>query len=271
MADVARRGGVARVTTLQREGHSRHYIRSAVAAGALVPVRRDWVAAPGADPELVSCARRGVVLSCVTRARHLGLWVLGPLDDHVAAAPGDRVAVKPPTKVHWARSAVPRDPDALVDSIENTLVLVASCVPHEPALAIWESALRQGMVDRARMERLELPPAARRLLSEAQPFADSGLETIFTTRMRWLGIPIRSQIWISGRPVDHLLGDRLVVQIDGGHHVDAQRLADNAHDAALRLMGFTVIRLGYRQIIDDWPSVQWLVMQAVAQGLHRES
>ncbi|WP_241245869.1 DUF559 domain-containing protein [Microbacterium sp. 4R-513] len=79
---------------------------------------------------------------------------------------------------------------------------------------------------------------------------------------------IRAQIWIAGHHVDHLIGDRLVVQIDGGHHVNAQRLSDNEHDAALRLLGYTVIRVGYRQVVDDWPTVQWLIMQALAQDLH---
>ncbi|MEU1973267.1 DUF559 domain-containing protein [Microbacterium sp. NPDC019599] len=266
---VARREGVARVSSLQRDGYSRHYIRLAISTGALVRVRRDWVATPAADPDLVSCARRGVVTTCVSSAQRLGLWVLDPGEQHVAAARGDRVTVEPGTRVHWASPVVPRDPEALVDPVENALVLVASCQPHDAALAIWDSALRQGMVDRRSLARLDLSGAARALLEEAHPFADSGLETIFVARMKRLAVAVRSQIWIAGHHVDHLIGELLVVQIDGGHHVDAQRIADNKHDAALRLLGFTVFRFGYREILDDWPSVQWAVMQAIAQGLHR--
>lgn len=262
-------GGIARVTGLVRAGHSRHYVQLAVAAGALRRVRRDWVATPGADADLESAARRGVVLSCVTQATRLGLWVLGGEGEHVAAGPHDRIRVEEATTVHWATPVVPRDPDVLADPIENVLGLVAVCQPHEAALAIWESALRQGMIDRRTLERLTLPPAGRVLLAEAEVFADSGLETIFRTRLRRFRLRLRSQMWIAGHHVDHLIGDRLIVQIDGGHHVDAQRMSDNAHDAALRLLGFTVIRVGYTQVIDDWPSVQWLIMQAIAQGLHR--
>ncbi|WP_243075139.1 endonuclease domain-containing protein [Microbacterium sp. SS28] len=205
----------------------------------------------------------------MSSAQRLGLWVLDSAEEHVAAMPGDRVAVEPRTRVHWAQPVVPRDPDGLVDPIENMLALVASCQPHDAALAIWESALRQGMIDRRHLERLDLRAAAKALLDEAQPFADSGLETIFVSRMKRLRVPVRSQIWIAGHHVDHLIGERLVVQIDGGHHVDAQRTADNRHDAALRLLGFTVFRFGYREVLGDWPSVQWIVMQAIAQGLHR--
>lgn len=262
-------GGVARVSSLQRNGHARHYIRAAIQAGTLEAVRRDWVALPGADPHLRSAALRGVVLSCVTRAARLGIWVRADEGEHVAAAAHSRVRTTPATTVHWATPVVPRDPDAVEDSIENVLALIATCQPHDHALAAWESALNRGIVDFARLERLELSPAARGILREAQPYADSGLETIFSTRLRRLGVQTRSQIWILGHHVDHLIGERLVFQIDGGHHVDRQRRSDNEHDAALRLLGYTVFRVGYHQVIDDWPSVQWLVMQAIAQGLHR--
>jgi very-short-patch-repair endonuclease len=69
--------------------------------------------------------------------------------------------------------------------------------------------------------------------------------------------------------VDFLIGDRLVLQTDGGTHVGAQRAADIRHDAELMLRGYHIIRVGYDQVVYDWPGVQALIMQAVAQGLHR--
>ena len=63
--------------------------------------------------------------------------------------------------------------------------------------------------------------------------------------------------------------DRLVLQIDGAHHTGAQRDEDIAHDATLTLMGYHVIRVSYRHVVDDWASVQDTIMRAVAQGLHR--
>ncbi|MFB7890893.1 DUF559 domain-containing protein [Microbacterium sp. NPDC056044] len=264
-------GGIARATTLQREGYSRHYLRLAIQQGALRRVARDWVAVPDADAELVAAARGGAVLTCVSAARRAGLWVLTEDRPHVAVKPHARGGRAGTAAVHWAEPLVPRHPDALVDPIENVLALVAACRPREEALAIWESALRQDLVDRAQLDRLPLPAAARAIREEAQAFADSGLETIFATRLRWLGVRILAQIWILGHPVDHLIGDRLVVQIDGGHHVGPQREADIAHDAVLRLSGYTVFRFGYHQLLSDWPFVQATIMQAIAQGLHRAS
>lgn len=268
---VSERGGVARISTLQREGISRHYIRRGIELGRVHRVSRDWVASREADRELVRAARLGAVLTCITQARRLGLWVLAEDRPHLAVsahARGDRSGT---VKLHWNAPLMPRHPDLLADSIENALVLVSHCQPHDAALVIWESALRKGLVERGRLGRMPLPARAAALLAEAQPFADSGLETLVPTRLRWLGLRILSQIWLRGHHVDHLIGDLLVVQIDGGHHVDAQRASDNAHDAALRLLGYTVLRFGYHQVIDDWPSVQSLIMSAIAQGLHRAS
>ena len=65
-----------------------------------------------------------------------------------------------------------------------------------------------------------------------------------------------------------MIGDRLVVQIDGSHHVGSQRSADIRHDAQLMLRGYRVIRVSYHQVMFDWASVQDLIMRAVAQGHH---
>ena len=69
-------GGLARVGLVRRRGWSERAIRRAVEAGEVSRPRKGWLAAPGADPLLVCAARDGVVLSCVTEARRLGLWVL---------------------------------------------------------------------------------------------------------------------------------------------------------------------------------------------------
>lgn len=76
------------------------------------------------------------------------------------------------------------------------------------------------------------------------------------------------QIWIAGHRVDLLIARRLVLQIDGGHHVGHQRDLDNAHDAELALLGYHVIRVGFDQIVNHWEVVQDLIMRSVAQGLH---
>lgn len=268
---VRAKGGIVPSARLTEAGVKGHAIQRAVSAGALVRVRRRWVAAPDADVDLVGAARTGTVLSCVTQARRIGLWVLDSGSGvHVAARPhAGRIAPNDLLTVHWRHPVVPRHPDALEDSIENVLALVSICQPRESALAVWESALQKGLIDRQAVERLPLPAAARALLGEASPFSGSGLESFVVPRLRWLRLRIIPQAWIRDHRVDFLIGDRIVFQIDGGTHVGAQRTEDIAHDAQLMLLGYHVIRVGYDQVVNEWPSVQDVIMRAVAQGLHR--
>jgi len=224
---------------------------------------------PDADPALLAAARAGVVLTCVIQAHRLGLWVLDGSEWHVAAPPNaGRVDVPAGVHVHRARPLVPRPADALTDPTLNVLAVVAACQPFETALAIWESALRAQLVDVLELRRVPFGSRAREILAAAQPFSDSGLESFVLPRLRWMRLRIIAQAWIAGSPVDFLIGDRLVLQIDGGHHVGAQRERDVRHDAELALRGYHVIRVGYRQVVDDWLSVQDLLARAVAQGLH---
>jgi very-short-patch-repair endonuclease len=270
LAAVSAAGGVARRAELVAAGHSQRAIAAAVASGHLVSLRRLWVARPTADPYLLAAARGGVVLSCVSQARRLGLWVPGgEAEVHVAARPhSGRVTVAPGTRVHRALPLIPRPPFTLEDQVENVLAVVCACQPFESALAMVESALNKRLVDKAVLLELPLAAGMRRIVSEASPFSDSGLESFVVPRLRWMKVRIVPQVWIAGHRVDFLIGERIVLQIDGGHHVGRQRASDNAHDALLRLMGYHVIRVGYIEMIEDWPAVQALIMQAVAQGLH---
>lgn len=269
---IAAHGGVVRTSDVRRAGASDHRLRAEVRAGTLVRPRGGWLALPAADPLLVGAARAGVVLTCVTLAARLGLWVLREGIEHHVAAPAHSGAVAAVgATVHWAKPLVPRPPGVLTDQPENMLALVAVCQPYERALATWESAIRAGVVDLAQLRRLPLSGAAKDIAHDATPYSDSGLETFVIVRLRWLRLAIVPQAWIAGHRVDFLIGERLVLQIDGAHHVGRQRAEDIAHDALLTTLGYHVIRVGYAQVVDRWHTVQALVMHAVAQGLHRSA
>lgn len=264
-----RAGGVVRGIRLAEAGVSWRAVAEAIDRGELVRIRRRWVALPDADPALVEAARAGVIVACVSAAVHHGLWVPRHDVSHVAApAHAGRVDAEDGARVHRAKALVPRHPDALVDGVANTLITVATCVPHEEALVIWESALNKGMIALSELEGLPLPGRARAVAAVAQPLSDSGLETFVIVRLRWLGVRLVPQAFLFGHRVDLLIGDRLVLQVDGSHHVGSQREEDIRHDAILMVNGYHVIRVGYRQVMHDWPQVQSLITSAIARGLH---
>jgi very-short-patch-repair endonuclease len=92
----------------------------------------------------------------------------------------------------------------------------------------------------------------------ASGLADSGLETLPVAWLAVCGIRVRQQVVIDGHRVDGLIGERLVLQTDGFsfHSSAEQRRADIAHDRRLALLGYTVLRYDYRQILFDWPAVE---------------
>jgi len=268
--ELRRRGGIARSASLIEAGYSPYRIRQALRFGSLQRPRRGWIALPDVDPELRYAAQHGVILSCITQARRLGLWVLrsdGDARHVVARHPGAHVDASIGV-IHWNRPLLRLPPDALVDPIENVLATVARCQPWDSALAVLDSALNKGLLTIPTLEQLPLPQALRALVKHSSPWADSGLETLFRSRLKWLRIPIRPQTWILGHRVDFLLGQRLVVQLDGGSHEGAQRTSDNRHDAALQRAGYHVIRVSYEQVVHCWEEVQQMILDAVARGHH---
>lgn len=261
-------GGIARSQSLVDAGIPISRLAQAVRSGILERPRRGWIALPDADPLLKRAAELGVVITCVSAGSKRGLWDPNPDRTHVALAPNAKIRANFRAHRHWNRPLVPRKPGTLLDPIENALAIVADCQPYEQALAIWESALKQQLITMETMRTLPLTPAGRRLLDDARPFADAGTESIISARLRWLKVPMRRQAWILGHRVDLLIGDRLVIQVDGGHHVDRQRSRDNAHDARLQLAGYHVIRVTYWQLMHDWHTVEALILDAIARGLH---
>ena len=61
-----------------------------------------------------------------------------------------------------------------------------------------------------------------------------------------------------------------MLQTDGFsfHSTAEQRRTDIAHDRRLALLGYTVLRYDYRQILFDWARIESEILRAMAQGLH---
>ena len=72
------------------------------------------------------------------------------------------------------------------------------------------------------------------------------------------------------RRVDLLIGDRLVIELDGrAFHSGEDFERDRRQDLELALRGYVVIRLSYRMVVHDWDATHRAVVEVVARGLHR--
>ncbi|GAA3899517.1 DUF559 domain-containing protein [Microbacterium invictum] len=267
---LAARGGVAHTQPLRAAGFTTHGIRSALAAGAVRWVRRSWLATPDADPELRRAAQAGGRVTCLTGAQRLNLWTPSHEHLHLALPPTASGIDSAGLRLHWSRGPMPVGASEVADPVINVLFHAARCVAVIDALSVWESAIRQGRVSAQVLERVAWRSTRARMLAKvASDLSDSGLETRFAHLMRSIGVSVRQQVWIDGHPVDALVGETLVVQLDGfAHHQAADRRRDLRADARLVLLGYTVLRFDYYQVLFCADEVLTTVATAMAQGLH---
>jgi very-short-patch-repair endonuclease len=271
---VAARGGVLHSRDLLAAGFTMHEMRSAVSSGALMRSRRSWLVHPSADPARLAAASVSGRVTCISASRSWGLWLPAGVDEtpHIAVPHSASRVSRPGLVLHHATGPEPVGPTQLDDSLTNVLFHVARCVSPAAAIGVWESAIRRKLVSPEGLRRVKWRNArAARLAALAEKYSDSGLETEFVRLMRSVGVGLRQQVWIDGHPVDALVGERLVVQLDGfAHHSSpADRRRDIQADARLALLGYTVLRFDYHQIFFEPEQVVQTIRMAIAQGLHR--
>ncbi|MFC7432375.1 MULTISPECIES: endonuclease domain-containing protein [unclassified Agrococcus] len=83
--------------------------------------------------------------------------------------------------------------------------------------------------------------------------------------------PRPRQVRIGRMRVDLLVGERLVVECDGAEHHGGWEAsaADRARDLELMVLGYRVVRPTYRQVVDDWPTVEQRLLALVRADAHR--
>ncbi len=269
---VRRSGRIAHTSDIIKAGATKYGIRSALSSGSLVRVRRDWLALPDCDPAVLLAARHGGRLTCLTASERYGLWTIPDDTTHLAVpSNAGRLALPSSVKVHWSEGPIAVSSLKLIDPLENVLVRVAECQPFETAVVVLDSALRLKKISASQLLRISTKStrfgSARAAASE---FSDSGIESIPRIRLARIGVVVKQQVVIDDHPVDGLIGKRLVLQIDGyGPHSNAdRRRRDIRQDGRLTLMGCTVFRFDYAQVVGQWAYVESTVLSAMAQGLH---
>lgn len=283
---VRLRGGLAATYELLQDGHTRRDIAAAVAARTVVRVRQGWFASRDIHPAIHQAARVGGRLGCVSALALHGVWVPGVDELHVTVAahacrlrtPRDmrkRIAELPDPRlrVHWRTAAVGT---RLMLSPVSAMVDVLDCQPVDFVAAIGDSLLlnHPGLWGAWRELLSERPPADQLWLTCVDGVCESGSESLVWFRLRLYSLPIRRQVSIVGvGRVDFLIGERLVIEVDGAaYHTDPERFeADRHRDAALSRRGFRVLRFSYRQVLDRWPEVEQAILAAVIRGDHNRA
>ncbi|WJL95285.1 type IV toxin-antitoxin system AbiEi family antitoxin domain-containing protein [Microbacterium sp. ET2] len=270
-AVIRSHGGIVRGRQLLSYGATRSLLARAVDRGVIARVRSGVFATTEAEPLVLAAAAHGGELCCASALRHLGVWVL---DDrarlHVWLGSGGRRHPHPECRCIDHRDA---GGSAFgVVSLVQALVQVARCLGGEAFFCALESALRQGLLTRAdRAEvRARVSARFRWLVDLARADADSGLESLVRLRLHRLGITVRSQVFISAvGVVDFLIGDRLILEIDGrqNHEGPSLRHKDLVRDAEAAALGYETLRFDYALVIHNWPRVERAILARLARGV----
>lgn len=284
---ILRRGGVIRSSGLASAGLESRHIADAVRRGELTMIRRGWYAVPPVDHDVVRAVRVGGALTAASVANLHGLWTLDDDRLHVRVAstasrlrsPDDAStrldAEAHSVCVHYRPAGRPKaSGDRLGrDGLVRSLAEMFRCVGTVPAMVALESALNRGALPLQALAEIDAiaPIWAARPLELATPLSDSGLETIARLLFHRVRVPVRTQVRIGGvRHVDMLVGDRLVIELDGrGFHSGDDFDRDRRQDLELSRRGYLVVRLSYRMVVEEWDETHRRVLELVDRGLHR--
>lgn len=233
--------------------------------GRLHRLRRGWYADETADPVASSAVAAGGALTCVSALARSGVWTMPHAEVHVRMAAGTRATSGVPHRMHWTRHPVERP----VDDIPTSLELAMTCLDVRAAVVVVDSVLNRRLLTPPTVTRiLERTPRGRQVLARSDGRAESGIETLPRLALRRRNVRVRPQVIIPGvGRVDLLIGDRLVLEVDGREwHGDFDR--DRARDRALVALGYLVIRASYRQVLFEWPLIERHILEIVRRRDH---
>jgi very-short-patch-repair endonuclease len=263
------RRGLVSIEELRAAGLSRHAIASRVQRGALHP-RHRGVFSVGHLGEIPLAREHAALLACgrgaaLSHRSAAAVWDLRSPDER---APVD-VSVPPGRHPRHAGIAVHRperlDPGDVrtregltVTSVPRTITDLAAVLPMPELERLVAEALARRLI---RKSDLALPagaPGAKRLrdvLDDGPRFTRSEAERALLRLVRKAGLPLpRTNTKVAGLEVDALWPDqRLVVEIDGFAFHQGRRAFehDRRRDQRLRAAGYDVVRITWRQLVDE--------------------
>jgi very-short-patch-repair endonuclease len=267
---LSQHGGIVHRSVLRPMGFGPKPIARAVSTGRVRTIGRNWVITRECPVPVARAAALGASLTCVSAAEALGLWA--PTHDrlHVSVTRNCNRKFPNTIRTHWGRGPV-ATPGSAVEPLPNILFHVAQCLSLEYAVAVFDSALNKKLLSAHSLRALGQQVGGRfsEVASWAEARADSGLESLVRIRLTILGIDFEIQVMIDGHPVDILIGERLIIQIDGHLHAEpARHTRDMMQDARLVTLGYEVMRVGSVQIEHAWSDLEAQVLEVVTRGDH---
>lgn len=283
-ADVHRRGGAAATHELLGDGHTSHQLTRATRRGEVIRVRQGHYACPELPEPQRQAYRVGGRLTGVAGARAHGMWTPSTAAVDIQVRPDARAlrtrddprqrlraTTDRKTRVTWTDRRRPGT-RTLAGPVDCLRVAVRTSSTRV-SFAIVESALQRNVITGAEWARLlsALPAEQRRLLVDASRESESGGESLLRFDLLCCGLPFVQQVTIDGvGRVDFLLGERLIVEVDGHEFHSARNdfEEDRRRDAVASGLGYRTLRFSHTQVERNDPVVMASILAAVARGDH---
>lgn len=234
-------------------------------------LRPGWFAVRTAPAAVVEAVRAGGRLTCASALRLQGVWMMPDELLHVAVSRGNPRPARDGLRVHWTDGRAPTG--FPMDSPITALSHLIGCVDLRACVVAVDSALNTKLVGRDETDRLLAEtPRGRRVAQLVDPASESGTETLARLALRRLRLQVRTQVLIAGvGRVDLLVGDRLVVEVDGEewHSRESTFESDRARDRRLVARGYLVMRASYKQVMWGWDDVEAEILTVVRRNAHR--
>lgn len=267
-------GGFARRSTLLAAGASPRRLASAVHRGVLARPRRGLYAHPAVGASQLHAASHGGALTCGAALAEHGVWLRDPpYQCVVLLEQGHAIGHLDcdQTPVFHRRRQAPRF--GLDDPVSALRHFVLCAADDEARACAVESTLSLGLLTKTDLDALArgLPRRLRDVMTWCGATAGSGLETMVRRRLSMLGITAQSQVDLPGvGAVDLLIGDRLVIELDGRSHHSREKEfhQDRERDAQTVLLGGTTLRFSSSQVLHDLNAVVRTIRAAMGRGEH---
>lgn len=271
---LARLDGVATRRDLVSAGFTPKQLTLMLHLGVLLRARINHYVDPLLHPDQIEAIRIGGRLASVSAAHSLGLWVPDTQDLHVSVRHNDSRFRDPrPSEhviFHWdATELAPRPRNCV--AILDALMQIIATESTETAVCVVDSALNRRLVTPAQVAGLagRVPERCLPVFRLFDGAAESGIESIARVRLAAAGIRMRSQVVIAdGIRVDFLVGDSLIIEVDGAEtHTGREHFErDRSRDAYLNSSGHQVLHFSYRQVMNDWATVESTVLIAARRA-----
>lgn len=271
MSEIKRLTHVRTRADLLTVGFTDRSIRRALSAGQMRKLGRNWYGTSATPSDVAGALARGHRLTCVSALAVHGVFVVETPGPHevgrqCSCATSDELIL------HQGLRAWP-DGEPIMP-VAQSLIHAGRCLDAEGAAVCLESALNKKLIgpDDVPSILAGLPARKRLAIGTLDGRAMSGPETRVRRLFERRGVQITPQFPLpDGGFADMLVGERLIIECDSrGHHTDREAFANDRHrDQHLVLLGYTVVRLTYQDVMDNWTTTREMLLSLLRRGVHR--